>query len=354
MYLYIARRDLKYYFSQNCACGGVPVNNDYRFTAIKDGLYYLLTLNNANYAVSKEDGDKFIEDVKSKCTGEHRGSFPLVPSLNGRDTAAVVEMEREVDIGNYKTNQNFYYDMDDEVLFQMMEDLRSRSGEPLDKRALMNYCYPNPVLPEGDYELNRIHHGIYCKEEPVGAGVIRTFFPDKRISCFGTGADGAYVDIREEDTENTYKVPAELIPVIKEKVRELCREPAEAYAEHGDWEGYIRFGKDDERIFTDPEKTLALLKEIASQSTFDSSREVDKKNHYQVSKMPDGGFPGFGMTGMSGFMGMPLGSPVTQAPATPAETTQKPAASDGKKCSFCGADVTGMKFCPECGGVVQQ
>ena len=24
----------------------------------------------------------------------------------------------------------------------------------------------------------------------------------------------------------------------------------------------------------------------------------------------------------------------------------------GKKCAFCGADVTGKKFCPECGGNV--
>ena len=58
-------------------------------------------------------------------------------------------------------------------------------------------------------------------------------------------------------------IPSGLIPEIKSKVRELCREPAEAYVENGDWEGYIRFNKNEEMIFTDPDKTLALLKEIA-------------------------------------------------------------------------------------------
>jgi len=51
---------------------------------------------------------------------------------------------------------------------------------------------------------------------------------------------------------------------IKEKVRELCSKPEEAYVEHGEWEGYITFGKDEKRIFTDPENTKKLLEEIAS------------------------------------------------------------------------------------------
>ncbi|MCR4776651.1 MAG: hypothetical protein K5869_09775 [Saccharofermentans sp.] len=45
MYVYIAYRNLKQYFSQENGFGGVPVNHDYRF----------------------------IEDVLGKCTGEHGG-----------------------------------------------------------------------------------------------------------------------------------------------------------------------------------------------------------------------------------------------------------------------------------------
>ena len=340
MDLYIAYRNLKDHFCQNNACGDIPVNNDYRFTPVKDGIYYLLTRGNDNYAVPKEDGEKFIEEVMGKCTGEHPGFFPLVPSLNGKDAAAVIEITREVEMNGFTRKQPFYCDMDDGVLLGMLEDLRAKSGAPMDERSLMNYLYPNAVLPEGDFNLDYIYHGIYCKEEPRPAATIQTFFPDKRISHLWTTKDGLYVEIREEDSEKTYKVPAELIPEIKEKVRELCKEPAEAFVEHGDWEGYIRFDKDKKRIFTDPDKTLELLKEIAAKSGFESSQEVDKRKYYPVGKnAPGNGFFGLGMMGFAM-------NPATAAPA-PA-----PAPSKGPKCRYCGADVTGMKFCSECGGEV--
>lgn len=343
MDVYIAYRNLGYYFAQNNACGGVPVNNDYRLTPVKDGIYYLLTWSNNNYAVSKEDGEKFIEEVLQKCTDEHPGFFPLVPSVNGKDTAAVVEITRDVEKNGFTRKQNFYCDMDDALLLEMLEDLRAKSGAPMDERALMNYLYPNPVLPEGDFDLTYIYHAIYCKEEPRPAATIQTFFPDKRISHLWTAKDGMKVEIREDDTEKTYQVPAELIPEIKEKVRELCKEPAEAYVEHGDWEGYIRFDKDKKRIFTDPDKTLAFLKEIASKSGFESAKEVDKGKYYPVGKIPPGtGFMGLGMMGM-----MQAAQAATPAPPVPAST-------DGPKCKFCGAVVTGMKFCCECGREVEK
>ena len=76
-----------------------------------------------------------------------------------------------------------------------------------------------------------------------------------------------------QDGGNTllYEVPMELLSDIKEKVRELCLNPAEAYVNAGEYESFIRFGKKDERIFTDPRKTLSLLQEIASRSVFVSS-----------------------------------------------------------------------------------
>ena len=116
MYVYIAHRNLMHYYSQNAACGGVPTNNDYRFTLANKGPNYLITLNSANYAVYKAEGDKFIEEVLSKCPEEHPGFFPMAPSLNGKETAAVVEIEREVDRGGHTRKQIFYCDMDDEVL----------------------------------------------------------------------------------------------------------------------------------------------------------------------------------------------------------------------------------------------
>lgn len=336
MYVYIAYRNLRDNFAQNNACGGVPVNNDYRFTLANDTDRFLLTQGGANYAVSKEAGSKFIEDVLSKCTGEHRGFFPLTPSLNGKETAAVVEIERAVDMNGRTMKQHVYMDMDDEVLLQMLEDLKAGSGAPLDERALINYCYPNAVLPEGDLDLTYIYHGIYCKPENKAVSVIQTFFPDKRISRLWVNKEGMSVCIREEDNDVTYSVPADILPEIKEKVRQLCQEPSEAYVEHGNYEGYVRFDKDKKRIFTDPDKTLALLKEIASKSELRTTEAVDMRNKYPVNNLPNG-FTGFGM----GFLGM-----MNPAPAAPAP--QKPS-SDGPKCGFCGADVTGMKFCSECG-----
>lgn len=277
MYLYIAYRDLKTHFIQNNGFGGPPYNNDYKFTAIKDGIYYLLTLDHTSYAVSKENGDKFIEDVKSKCTGEHPGLFPFVPSLNGKETAAVIEMTREVENGRFTMEQHFYYDMDDEVLLQMLEELKAKSGEPLDARALMNYCYPNPTLPEGDFELVEIYHGIYTKPDNTPVSVIKPFSPDKKISYLRVNDKGVFIQMRVDNNKVMSKVPEELIPGIKEKVRELCREPAEAYVEHGDWEGYILFGKAEDRIFTDPDKTLELLNEIASKSVYEKNRRSRSK-----------------------------------------------------------------------------
>lgn len=68
-----------------------------------------------------------------------------------------------------------------------------------------------------------------------------------------------------------YNVSDELIQGIKEKVRQLCADPKEAYAENGAPEGFIRFGREKERIFTDPDKTLELLGWIASKSIPDRS-----------------------------------------------------------------------------------
>lgn len=337
MYIYIAYRDLKFHYSQNSAFGGVPVNNDYRFTVANDGIKYLLTKNGASCAVSKEDGDKFIEEVMKRCGGEHPGYFPLIPSLNGKDTAAVIEKEREVESGNHTMKQTFYYDMDDEVLLQMLDSLKERSGAPMDERALMNYNYPNSVLPEEDFELDSIYHGIYCKPENKSNSVIQTVFPDKRSSCFRQRKDHATVVIREGDNKVTYYVPADLIPEIKEKVRTLCSNPAEAYVEHGEWEGFIRFGKNGEnRIFTDPDKTLELLKDIASKSEVHSTEAVDTKKYYPVGKVP-------ASTGLGGFFTMTGTAPFAAGPAT------APAQPAGPKCIYCGADVTGMKFCSECG-----
>ena len=349
MYIYIAYRDLRTHYTQNSMCGGLPYNNDYKFTAINDGIYYLLTLNGANYAVSKEAGEKFIEDVLSKSTGEHEGSFPFVQSLNGKDMAAVIERSREVDLNGYKSSRTFHYDMDADVLYQMLEELRTGSGDPMDKRALMNYCYPNPTLPEGDYDLTEIYHGIYCTPDNKPNSVIQTVFPDKQVSCFSISKTGAYVQIRVDDNKVMSNVPAELIPEIKEKVRQLCADPKDAYVEHGEWEGFIRFNNDEERIFTDPDKTLELLKDIASKSEYNKTEAVDTNKYYKVGKLPPGGFGGFGMFGMMGGFPAPSVSPAPAA--TPAASTPAPS-PDVKKCAFCGANVTG-KFCSECGGKVE-
>lgn len=194
MYLYIAYRNLKDHYAQNNLCGGPSYNNDYRFTAICDGVYYLLTKDNMNYAVSKENGDKFIEEVKSKCTGEHPNFFPLVPSLNGKETTAVVEMSQG--------RNQFYYDMDDELLFQMLDDLKAKSGEPLNERELMDYCYPNPALPEGDFELCEIYHGIYFKPDNTPASVIGSFDPDKTLGLLNEIASRSECEKTEEVVNN--------------------------------------------------------------------------------------------------------------------------------------------------------
>ena len=93
-------RDLEKYYFESTLCGGPPLNPDYRLASVKENIY-VLTWNNKNYAVPKERAERFAEKVISGSTGKHRGFFPLVRELNGKKTAAVVEI-------NSGTGQVYY------------------------------------------------------------------------------------------------------------------------------------------------------------------------------------------------------------------------------------------------------
>ncbi|MBP5261424.1 MAG: hypothetical protein J6Z43_04765 [Clostridiales bacterium] len=326
MYVYIGYRDLAAYYMQNACMGGKPVNNDYRLYTFTDGIY-VLHCGGADYAVSTDEAEKFVKEVLSGTTGKHPGYFPLVSDFGGKKTAAVVEIRDEADCS--------YYDFDDQLLLKMLDDLKDRSTLLPDRRAYINYCYPNPELPEGDFELKSIYHQIYAPDD-TPPSVINTYRPDLRSSSFWKNDDGLHLEVREENSKTSYEVPAELIPEIKDKVRLLCADPAEAYVEYGGWESFVHFGDDDKRIFTDPDRTFALLKEIASQSVVSKTEEV------KAGPMPNNGqFNGFmGMLGLSGLVGidMPPEPPKEAAPPGPGEW----------KCPFCGKNNTG-KFCIECG-----
>ena len=332
MDFYIGYRDLAYYNARMNVCGGTPENPDHRLYNYKDDIF-LLRFCGQDYAVTKERAERFAEEVISKSSGSHPGHFPLmITEHNGKNTAAVVEIK-----GDQGT---VCYDFDDELLLKMLTELKDECGQPLDKRGLINHCYPNPALPD-DFELKTIYHQIYFTPDNTPTSVVRTYFPDTETSHFWTLDDKAHVVIREGINENEYSVPDDLIPEIKEKVRELCREPAEAYVDSGNWEGYIQFGKTKERIFTDPDKTLELLKYIASKSVFESTKEIDTNKFY-----PYRNAPGFGI-GMMGFMNaMPLNQAPNMNANPPAQQTPVPGSW---KCSMCGAAGNTGKFCIECG-----
>ena len=123
MSIYIGYRDLKQHFQDNLCGGGILPNRDYRLEKTSDDAY-ILTFQSAGYAVSKERAERFINEVLDKCTGRHSGCFPLVPSVNGKETAAVIE--------EFENFEHFHYDMDDEVLLSMLTVLKDESGEPLE------------------------------------------------------------------------------------------------------------------------------------------------------------------------------------------------------------------------------
>lgn len=292
MSVYIAYRDLVRHFMDNSMMGGVPQNNDIRLATAGTGVY-LLSFGNVNYAVTDERAEQFVKDVLAKCTGKNRGLFPFVREYNGKKTAAVVEVHEGSDYG--------YYDMDDEVLLKMLEDLKGESGEPLDEKALINYCYPNPKLPEGDFDLKYVYHQIYYKPVNTPASVIQSYVPDKKTSALCVEDGKVVINLYDNGTVTDHEVPYELVPEIKDRVRELCKDPADAYVDNGAWEAYVRFGSADGRIFTDPEKTMALIREFASKGT-------------QVIKEPE---------------------PVKSAPVD--------------VCPVCGTSVAGSKYCQFCG-----
>ena len=130
------------------------------------------------------------------------------------------------------------------------------------------------------------------------------------------------------------EVPAGLIPEIKEKAGDLCKEPAEAYVEEGNWESFVKFGKKGERIFTDPDKTFELLKEIASKSTL-----IEQSDY--PSQMAPSPFA------MQGFFQMGMVNQVPPAPAAPAA----PAGED--ICPVCGEHHCGGKYCSNCGALLK-
>ena len=155
-------------------------------------------------------------------------------------------------------------------------------------------------LPEGDFELEGIYHQIYFTPPNTPVLVMQQFEQDTKASFFKIYKTGVAFAVREGDICMEYDVPAGLMDEIKAQVRELCREPVGAYVENGAWESFVEFGKKGERIFTDPDRTFALLKKIASGC-------VPRKN-------------------------------------------EEAAAS---KCPVCGALRSGGRFCPECGAKLQ-
>ena len=347
MTVYIGYRNLTSYIQANYGAGGNPVNNDQRLTSVKDGLY-LLDFDRMHYAVSKESAERFIDEVISGSTGKHKGSFPMsINMMEGKTNVAVVEICEGFD--------RFHYDFDEEVLLQMLETLKNESGEPMDRRALINYCYPNPVLPEGDFELKNItYQKFYYDNTPIS--VIHPI-PDHLTSYYWVNKDGAHVQIREDRIKNRYDVPAELIPEIKARVRELCKEPAEAYVESGHWEAYIKFDDEKDRLFTDPDKTIAILKDIASRSVFKEKEEVKRDPMEAVAVNPNS-------SGLSGFMGMSMFQQqmqnTTASPAPAQASAAATVSSNAQKslgeiltetweCMCCGEKNNKGKFCINCG-----
>lgn len=326
MEVYIGYRDYSKYEQAMGGMGGTPVNSDNRLATAGNGAY-LLTFDGLDYAVSDERGEKFAEEVLAKCTGKHRGFFPEEPPYDNKVSAAIVEISKD--------REHAYYDMDAAELLKMLTALRDESGEPLDRCGVINHCYPNPKLPEGDFVLSSIIHQKYIPDNaPVS--VIPASNPDKVASEFRFSNGEAMLEIREDNIKNTYHVPDELIPEIKEKVKELCSDPAEAYVEEGDFESYVRFGgKDGERIFTDPDRTIELLKEIASKSVLKGSEEVKGAPFY------GGSASFFTFNGVPG----PASAPMQVMSPEPAVNPQAPGV-----CRYCGAPRTGGKFCTECGG----
>ena len=336
MSVYIAYRDLVKYHFQMSLCGGPPTNPDFRLITVRNTDVYLLTCGGKDYAVTKERGEKFKDEVLSKATGSHAGHFPMIPEHNGKTTAAVIEITEDCD--------TTWYDLDDELMLKMLADLKDELGEPLDRRGLINHCYPNPELPE-EFELQTIYHQIYCGPDYTSQPFLNIMSPDTETSRLWSFGDEYFVVIREGLDQNKYKVPASLIPDIKEKVRELCKNPAEAYVEPGKWESYIQFGETKERIFTAPDKTMALLNYIASNSEFDSTSQIDTKKYYPYNSQQATTF------GMMGFMNnMMAQQQAANTNTNSAQTEEKPAEKGGWKCPMCEAINTG-KFCMECGSV---
>ena len=320
MYAYIAYRDLPRYLIRMNAAGAVPENPDSRITMNVNGVY-LLTFDGADYAVSNERAEKFIEEVLEKCTDKHRGFFPMVPDYNGRTTAAVVE------VGDEKGHA--YYDMDDDLLLQMLASLKDECGSPLDRRGLINHCYPNAKLHDGDLDLTGIYHQIYYIPSDRPVSVPAGPGPDTKTSRLNVTDEGVYVRIRDGNKELSYAIPSGLIPEIETKVRQLCSDPVEAYVENGSPESFVRFGEDGNmRIFTDPERTLALLKETASQGTLYETTEIDPG-------------PAAGV-----FIGSSMFFQMNMAQSQMSST---PVASDDTVCPLCGAKRLGGRFCTECG-----
>ena len=72
------------------------------------------------------------------------------------------------------------------------------------------------------------------------------------------------------------------------------------------------------------------------------------RKYYKVNKLPDG----IGMSGFMAMAGLSGALPAVPAEAPSASSAAQSIPSNSKKCVYCGADVTGKKFCTECGGQV--
>ncbi|MBR4628068.1 MAG: hypothetical protein IKO47_10285 [Ruminococcus sp.] len=327
---YVILRNVYEYCATQAMCGGTPPSVDegfFRYT----GERYLLRMKSgvgfSDYAVPDDAANDFMDWIKQNLD-EKAPPFIDTISLRGKQ-----EYHAFANIGRDE------YSLDPERLRETMNSLREKCSGPMSARECYNYLHPQPAPLEEDFRTFSVAHAL-CT--PPHNYTLPCPPPENYKSCLSNKSGKAYIILWHNSKKLSCDIPDEVIPYIKEQLRELTQKTAEPYNIPGDWYARVQIDNSKLEYSVDPIAAIQFLRDAAGKCglELDSLENPDMTNEERKAASP---FLIHNNMFMVNSDKMGLSS---TAPAQLTEPEVIP--ENGWKCPQCEHICTG-KYCPECG-----
>lgn len=325
---YVILRNVNEFCVTQAMTGGTPPSVDEYFMRYHDNAYLLRMKSERtflDYAVPVDEVNAFADWIKQNLGEKQRWISTF--DLRGKQ-----EYHAFAVIGSDE------YTLDPDQLREKMNGLREKCGEPLNPRECYNYLHPQPKPLQGDFTRFSVSHAL-CT--PPHNHTLPCPPPENYKSYLSNPNGKAYIVLWHNDKKLSCDIPDELIPYIKEQLRELTQKTCEPYNTSGDWYARINIDNSTLDYSVDPIAAIQFLRDVAERCglKLDPLQSPDMTNEERRAASP---FNNFGMMSLNNFI---------QAAANNVPTyDNKPEAipENAWKCPRCEHICTG-KYCPECG-----